>query len=319
VRTRFLIHVWCLSTISALAWAQNDTALYRTDLNGHRVEEEAFDTSLVPDGHATRELSRSVNGRTVPLEKTEQTVIKSGNKTTTETLIKRYNPTGELIMTQKVVTEKETQANGSSTETAKSYTSDYSGTLKEVERRKVETTVQGAVTTKQTEVDQPGLDGSFQVAEKRSSESQKSGDRTDTKETVYRRSQNGEMSPALQEVVSETKSGATTTRQVANYEPGLTFGTMRLASQTVSTTTKDKDGNESSEVNIYASAADGHVQENGAPQQIKEQQLITRRVGSDGAVTDSVSVRRPTISDATKLGNPQQISQTTCTGKCITP
>jgi hypothetical protein len=127
------------------------------------------------------------------------------------------------------------------------------------------------------------------------------------------------MSPALQEVISETKTGATTTRQIANYEPGLTFGTMRLASQAVSTTTKDKDGNETSEVDIYASAADGRVQENGAPQQVKEQQLITRHVGSDGSVTDSVSVRRPSISDPTKLGNPQQISQTTCTGKCITP
>lgn len=319
MRTRFFNCLWCLGTIGALAWAQNDTTLYRTDLNGHRVAEEAFDTSLVPDGHATRELSRSVNGRVVPLEKTEQTVTKAGNKTTTETIIKRYDPTGELIMTQRVVSEKETQPNGSSTETAKTFASDFSGTLKEMERRTVNTTVQGGLTTKQTEIDQPGLDGSFQVAEKRSSESQKSGDRTDTKETVYRRSQNGDMAPALQEVVTETKTGATTTRQVANYEPGLTFGTMRLASQAVSVTTKDKDGNETSEVNLYSSAADGRVQENGATQQIKEQQLITRRVGSDGSVTDSVSVRRPSISDPTKLGSPQQISQTTCTGKCITP
>ena len=201
----FLIHLWCLSTIAALACAQNDTTLYRTDLNGHRVAEEAFDTSLVKDGHATRELSQSVNGRVVPLEKTEQTVTKSGNKTTTETLIKRYNPTGELIMTERVVSEKETQPNGSSTETAKTFVSDVSGALKEMERRTVNTSVQGGLATKQTEVAQPGLDGSFQVAEKRSSESQKAGDRTDTKETVYRRSQNGEMFTALQHVTVETK------------------------------------------------------------------------------------------------------------------
>ena len=211
MRTRFFTHLWCLSTIGALGWAQNDTALYRTDLNGHRVEEEAFDTSLVKDGHATRELSQSVNGRVVPLEKTEQTVTKSGNKTTTETLIKRYNPTGELIMTQRVVNEKETQPNGSSTETAKTFVSDVSGIMKEMERRKVETTVQGSVTTKQTQIDQPGLDGSFQVAEKRSSESQKSGDRTDTKETVYRRSQEWRDVPgSAQHVIVETKSGETT-------------------------------------------------------------------------------------------------------------
>lgn len=281
------------------------------------MAEEAFDTSLVKDGHATRELSQSVNGRVVPLEKTEQTVTKSGNKTTTETIIKRYNPTGELIMTQRVVNEKETQPNGSSSETAKTFVTDVSGSLKEMERRTVNTTVQGGLTTKQTEIDQPSLDGSFQVAEKRSSESQKSGDRTDTKETVYRRSQNGEMFPALQHVIVETQSGQTTTQQVADYEPSLT-GNLQLARQTVSTTTKDKNGNETGEVNIYASAADGRVQENGAPQQIKEQQLITRRVGSDGSVTDSVSVRRPSINDPTKLGSPKQISETTCTGKCIT-
>ena len=48
-----------LEYLGALACAQNDTTLYRTDLNGHRVAEEAFDTSLVKDGHATRELSQS--------------------------------------------------------------------------------------------------------------------------------------------------------------------------------------------------------------------------------------------------------------------
>ena len=55
---------------------------------------------------------------------------------------------------------------------------------------------------------------------------------------------------------------------MADYEQSLT-GNLQLARQTVSTTTKDKDGNETSEVNLYAAAADGRVQENGARQQIK--------------------------------------------------
>lgn len=303
----------------ALAWAQTDKTTYMTDINGHRVAASTNDATPLPDGTVRREVSQSVNGRAVPLEKTEQHVTKSGTHTTTETITHRYDPTGNLSLTERVVTEHDDLPGGSSTESSRTYRSDVSGGMREMERRDVDTRVQGSTTTQQTVVARPGMDGSFQTAEKRSTESQKSGDRTDTKETVYRRSQNGDLYPALQQVKTETKTGATTAAQIADYEPSSLTGNLQLARQTVSTSTVDKAGNETREENLYAPAADGHIQENGAPQQIKEQQLITRRVASDGTVTETLGVRRPMPSDPTKLGGLQEISETVCKGKCVNP
>jgi hypothetical protein len=304
--------------LGALACAQTANTLYTTDINGNRVTASTTDTARLPDGTSKKEISQSINGRTVPLESTQTHVTKSGNHTTTETITTRYDPTGTIPLTERVVAERDTLPGGSFTETSRTYRSDVSG-VKEVERREVDTRVQGSTTTQNTVVSRPGLDGSFQTAEKRSSESQKAGDRTDTKETVYRRSQNGDLYPAVQQVTVENKTGQTTTAQVANYEPSALTGNLHLASQTVSKSTVDKAGNETREVDLYAPAADGHIQESGAPQQIKEQQLITKRVASDGSVTESLSVRRPLPSDPTRLGVVQPISETVCTGKCITP
>jgi len=93
-------------------------------------------------------------------------------------------------------------------------------------------------------------------------------------------------------------------------------GQLELTSQNVSTTSKRADGSELTEVNLYARAADGLTQEPGAPQQIKEQQIIERRKSADGSVVESLSVRRPSVSDPSKLGGLQKISETVCTGKC---
>jgi hypothetical protein len=313
VRTFFLIAV-----CGALACAQSDKTIYTTDINGHRVTDITTDVAPLKDGSAKQELSQSVNGRQVPMQSTEQHVTKSGTHSTIETITKRYDPTGGLFTTERVVTQHDDLPGGGSSETSTTYRSDVSGNMKEAERRQVDTRVQGSNTTQETVVSRPGLDGSFQPAEKRSIDTQKAGDRTDTKETVYRVSQNGELYPALQEVITETKTGPTTTAQIADYEPSVT-GNLQLARQTVSTATTDKAGNETREVNLYSAAADGRVQENGAPQQIKEQQVITRHVASDGTVTETLSVRRPSISDPTKLGGLQQISETVCKGKCINP
>jgi hypothetical protein len=313
VRTLFLI-----ALCAALACAQNANTLYTTDLNGNRVVASINDTARLPDGTSKRELSQSVNGRTVPLETTETHVTKSGNHITTEQIITRFDPTGNLSVTERVVSERDTLSSGGFTESSRTYRSDLSG-MKEIERRQVDTRVQGSTTSQDTVITRPGTDGSFQTAEKRSAESMKSGDRVDTKETVYRRSQSGELYPALQQVKSATKTGQTTKEQVADYEPSSLTGTMQLARQSVSTVTTDKAGNQTQQVDLYAPAADGHVQETGAPQQIKEQQLITKRVASDGSVTETLSVRRPFPSDPTKLGDVQPISQTICTGKCLAP
>jgi hypothetical protein len=136
-----------------------------------------------------------------------------------------------------------------------------------------------------------------------------------TTETVYRPSQNGGLSEAVRTVSQESKKNGQTVVSTADYEPGVT-GQLELHSQSVTTTVKQPDGSETKQVDLYDAAAAGHVRENGGPQQLKEEQIITRKTGADGSVTETLSVRRPSISDPNHLGNLQQISQTVCQGQC---
>ena len=150
---------------------------------------------------------------------------------------------------------------------------------------------------------------------KRTASSTGTDSRQQSSETVYRLSNNGGLYEALRQVSVSTKQGDRSTADTAYYEPGVT-GALVLARQSVSTTVKGSDGRETTEVNLYARAADGRVQENDAPQQIKEQQIIERRKGPDGSVTETLSVRRPSVSDPKQLGGVQRISETLCKGKC---
>jgi hypothetical protein len=297
--------------LAASAVAQSDSTQYTTDINGHQVADLLQDTTK----DSKQELSRSINGGTVPLESSEMHVIDaSPNHNVVEVITKRYTQTGKLSMTERRLVEKQVRPGGSSTETTKVFVSDVNGTLKETERRSVETQVQGSTTTSQIVVDRPNFNGSFSTAEKRSIETQKSGDRTDTNETVYQMSQNGSLFPVLQQVKTETKSGSATTQQTVSYQPGIT-GKMEMFRQAVSTTTKDANGNEITEVDLYARAADGRVYQHDAPPQIQERQLVTR-TKSGNSVTEALSVRRPSLSDPNKLGDVRKISEVVCTGKC---
>jgi hypothetical protein len=302
-----------LTVLASLACAQNEKTTYTTDINGSRVASAVNDNTA----NTHRELSQTINGHTVPLEATETRIVsKSGNRTVTETITKKFNPTGGLAETQRLVTETETFPNGGSNQTVHLYNTDVNGASKEIERRQVEERVQGSSRTTETLVERQGLSGAFQTTEKRSAKTDTAGPRTETSETVYRVSQNGDLYPALQQVKVQTRVDKNTvSEQVADYEPGVS-GKIQLARQRVSTSVTDAAGNETKETSLYAAAADGRVQEAGAPQQVKEQQTVTRHVSPDGKVTESLSVRRPTISDPSRLGNPQVISETVCTGKC---
>ena len=48
-----------------------------------------------------------------------------------------------------------------------------------------------------------------------------------------------------------------------------------------------------------------------------EQQIIDQKPKPGNKVVETLSVRRPTVSDPNTLGPTQQISETTCKGKCV--
>jgi hypothetical protein len=297
---------------AALAMAQSATSVATVDINGHLNETPVARSS---NGDHT-ELSRSLNGREVPLEQTDEHVIsESGDRKVTERIVRKYDPNGQLQGTERVLIQEQKRTDGSSTVQATTYRNDVNGHMQEAERSTTESRKQGDSAVTETVIARPTINGSFETTEKRSVTSQTSGDVTHQNETVYRRTGNGDFYPALRQVKEQRKAGDKITEDTAFYEPDPT-GQLALARQTVSTTTKNPDGSQLTEVNLYAKGADGIVQDNRAPQQIKEQQIISREKGPGGAIVEKLSVRRPTLADPTHLGPVQKISETVCTGKC---
>ena len=302
-----------LSFISVCALAQSTTNTYTTDINGNRV---AGLPPTVSADHTQTQVSQSINGRHVPLEQREEKVLrKDANGSVTETIVRKYNPNGQFASTDRIVTERQNTGGGGSVVHATTYQSDVNGQQREVERRTTETRVAGNTTSIDTSVARPTINGSFDTTEKRNSSTVVAGTNKTTTEMVYRPSQNGGLSEAQRTVKEETSWNGKTVVNIANYEPGIT-GKLELHDQSVATTAKQPDGSETTQVDLYAPAADGHVRESGGKQQIKEEQIITRKVGPDGSVTETLSVRRPSVSDATTLGSPKKISETVCQGKC---
>jgi hypothetical protein len=295
----------------SLAFAQSATTTYTTDINGNRVDGSTF----LSNAERT-EVSRSINGRLVPLEETEERVLsEDANGKVTETVTRKYAPNGQLASTERVVTDTQKLDGGGSRVKATTFRSDVNGGMREAQRTTTETRKQGSTTYAETVVERPTLNDAFQAVEKRSEVTESTDGGSHGQETIYRPSGNGGFYEALRHVTEERKTGDQTTLHTAYYEPDAT-GSLQLARQDVSTTTKQPDGSQVTEVNLYTKSVPGVVQNNGAPEQLQEQQIIQREKSPDGGVVETLSVRRPTIADPGRLGGLQKISETVCKGKC---
>jgi hypothetical protein len=298
-------------SISA-AVAQSVSTTYITDVNGHRVDAG----SVVTNDSQRTEVLQNLNGQRVPLRQTDERVLrKDGNSTVTERTIRLYDRNGRLASTERELIEEQKRPSGSTTHVT-TYRSDVNGGMKETERRTSETDTQGSVTKTQSVIERPSIYGSFQTVEKRSGVTQTTATGSQSDETVYQPSQNGGFNVSARQVTETTREGNRTTETTALYQPLSSNGQLRLTEQTVALTTKRPDGSESVERTMYGSSWSGQAQENSSKPQVREQDVIERTPGPGGSVTESLSVRRVNPNDPGKLGAPQKISETICTGKC---
>jgi hypothetical protein len=305
----------CALVVAAAGLAQSNSATYITDINGHQVEATSSVTTL--DGEHT-ELSQSVNGRKVPLEQTETHILSKGNPTVTETIVHKFDRAGQMISTERTVEEEQKRAGGSTIRATISR-SDTNGSLREDERRVIDTQVQGAATTSDVVISRVGVTGSFDPVEKRTVVTTGDAKATHETETVYRPSQSGPFVEAQRDEKDIQKDGNKTVENAAVYQVDYT-GKMRLVSQTLSTTTKASDGSEVTEMNVYERNSLGRPRDEQTGQQIDEQRIIERTKGPNGAVIETTAVRRPSLADSSRLGEPNKISEIVCTGKCgLTP
>ena len=94
---------------AGLAFAQSNITEFVPDLNGRSVAAAAY---TAKDGDRT-ELNQSINGRQVPLQTSETRVLSDGPQgRTTETVVRKYDATGQLASTERTVVETQKRPNG---------------------------------------------------------------------------------------------------------------------------------------------------------------------------------------------------------------
>ena len=255
----------------------------------------------------------------MPLEKTDVHVLSEGpSGKTTETIVRKYDATGQLASTERTVSEEQKTPTGSVIN-ATIYRSDLNGTLQEAERRTIESQTQGSTTTADVAISRAGLNGSFQVAEKRNIVTVANKDAGSVQETevVQRPDQNGQLAEAAREVREQTKAGDKVTSNTAHYELDYT-GKMNLIRQQVETTAKSPDGSIVTERNTFAPSIYGVARSGDGGPKLREQEVIVRRE-NNGVVTEKTTVSRPTLQDPNRLGPASPVSELVCTGKCAGP
>jgi len=303
---------YCLYSLlcAGLATAQSTTALLTPDLNGRSVQSAIFTAN---DGDRT-ELNQSINGRLVPLQKSDtRTLSESPAGKTTETIVRKYDPTGQLVSTERILVETQKRPHGAVVK-ATTFRSDINGQMQESERRTIDTQAQGPVSTTDITVLRPGLSGNFDLAEKRNIITTVDGKTVHETESVQRPSQSGQLTEVSREVREQGTAGGKSTATTTTYEPDFT-GQMSLIRQQVATTTKASDGSMVTELDLYAPSAYGIARENNATPKLKEQDVVVRRE-KNGVVTETTSVSRPTLQDQNHLVAAGPPTELVCTGAC---
>jgi hypothetical protein len=297
---------------SGLLSAQSTSATYTTDINGNRISNGVTASA---DG-VTTDLRRSINGREVPLEQVQEKVLsKSGGTTVTERIVRHYGANGQVVLTERVVIEETKNSDGGSTQKATTYRSDLSGNMTEAERKTVDTRKAGATTVTETAVEKKSINGSFEVAEKRTASSEATSDGKRDTETVMLRSGNGNLYEAQRIATTETKQGNQVISNTAVYEPGLD-GQLSLARQNVTKSTPHPDGTSTDEIETFGRASDGRARDANAPPSLTEKRVIERQKGAGGAIVEKQSVQLPSVTDPGRLDPARTVSETVCRGVC---
>ena len=303
---------YVLAFAASVALAQSSTTTYTTNINGGTVATPG----AVSTDHQQTQITQSLNGRTIPLEQSEERVLsETPQGKVTEKITRRYDRNGQLVSTERLVTDEQRRPSGS-TVNSTMFQSDINGNMSETEHKTVESDTHGAVTDTQTVIARPTLDGSLATVEKRSQVSETSDHSTHSDETVFRQSGSGDFYPAVRNVTDTTKSGNQTVEKSAQYEPIANVSGLQLTRQTVATTTQDPNGSEQKEVSYYGPSVPGNVRDPNAPLRLYEQDITQRSKQAGGGVVETLSARRPTMSNPNQLGPATRISETVCTGKC---
>lgn len=260
------------------------------------------------------ELTQSINGRQVPLEQIEERLLKEDAAgRTVERIVHRFDPNGKPSPPEKTVIEEQKRPDGATIRSS-TYRSDLNGNLQLSERSVTETRKSASGLSSEIAVERPTPNGGLETVEKTTVVQAGTPENYQESATTLRKGASG-FYPALKVVTNHTGKAGQTTENSAQYEVGSS-GSLELHSQTVLRVEKRPDGSESREQDVFDKSVPGTIDAPGAKLRLKEREYVERRPGSGGSVTETVSVRRPSVSDPNVLGPPRIVSETVCRGNC---
>jgi len=306
------------AVLALQSWAQQSNVNVSTavDINGNIIRDGPVISHAKSDGRSeTTVTTQSINGRTVPLEEVQERVLRDdASGKVVERITKRYDPQGNPLPPERSVIEEQKRPDGSSTTQSTTYRGDFNGNMQVIEKSTTDTRKNGAGETSETLVQRQTVNG-LATVEKQSSVVTRQGDNFRQETTIYRGNGNGDFQPAVRRTDEHTVQGSEASDNSAEYEPNAE-GALALHGQTVAKTVKRSDGSSDTVVNIYSPNVPGTVSGTGSGLKLQEQQLIENKPGPGDTVVQTLSVRRPTVSDPGILGPARELSQTVCKGEC---
>jgi hypothetical protein len=287
------------------------------DINGHRVQDgPQVVVTQAPDGSQTTFKMQSVNGRSVPIERVEEKVVRDdASGRVVERYIRRYDPEGNPTPPERQTIEQQKRADGSSTTIATIYRGDINGAMQLAQKSVTEVSKSGSEERAATLVQRPTINGSLGTVEKQSTVKVADGKDFRQESTTYRVGGSGGFYAAIRSVTEHKQQGSETQENTVEYEADPS-GPLQIHSQTVSKTVTAADGSADTVLNIYTTGVPGVVNASSAPLKLQEQQILQSQKGPNNTVTETLSVRRPTVNDPNTLGPVHQLSQTVCQGAC---
>jgi len=310
----------CLAGLLGAQQRGKTETAYTYDVNGHRVGGTSYTSSRNGTQSRTERIS-TLNGRTTPVEQVEEKVIQDNSSgRIVERMIKRYGQDGQPASPAKVRIETRRDASGQELTTTTYYQADINGSYKIRERQSKRAKTQGKVTDSTTEVERPGLDNSLKLVERHVARETARETGASSQLTVYSRDESGRFRPTAQETKETVINKNRETETVARYNSVNPDAKMELATQSVTEIETNPDGSQRKVISTYGLAAPGRSTREGREQpELREQEIIERKVQRDGSVVEVTGVRRVELADASELGPYRKVSEVVCTGNCIEP
>ncbi len=286
------------------------------DVNGNRVSDgPVISRTKSATGSVTTESRRSINGGTVPVEQVEERVLREdASGKVTERTIRRFDPQGNPMPSVRETIEEQKRPDGSSTIQSTTYRGDINGNMQIAEKTTTDSHPTGSGESSETLVQRATADG-LTTVEKRDELVVKQPNGYQSESTTYRSDGNGGFYTAVRQNTEHTEQNSQSSDSSAEYERGPN-GDLQLHSQTVTKTVTRPDGSKDAVVEIYGRNVPGTVSGSDSALKLQEQQVIEVSPGPNNTVVQTLSVRRPSVSDPQTLGPARQISETVCQGDC---